>query len=192
MNTDRNSSQNQKIKGAFVAREILAPATQLVECILNNADNITDPPFTFDDIENFYSYNVDYKYHGETINFEGSDNEKELLIDSLRDEIENSEISLSNEEISETTHEQNETSLNEAIETIENAESEAQEIFEWWAVTNWLMEKLKEKGQPVIDAYPCLWGRTTTGQAILLDGVISDICADLEILEGQKNEWTNV
>ena len=34
-----------------------------------------------------------------------------------------------------------------------------------------------------------VWGRATTGQAILLDGVISEICSDMEILEGQANEW---
>ena len=68
-------------------------------------------------------------------------------------------------------------------------EQEPQEIFEWWIVTEFLYNKLKEKGEPVLEwGNNYYWGRTTTGQAILLDGVISDICSDMEILEGQKND----
>jgi len=63
------------------------------------------------------------------------------------------------------------------------------EVFEWWAVSKWFLEKLREKKEVVIDTYPPIWGRTTTGQAILLDSVISEICADMEILEGQANSW---
>jgi hypothetical protein len=50
-----------------------------------------------------------------------------------------------------------------------------QEVYEWWAVSPWLFEELRKRGEPVIDTFPHLWGRTTTGQAIALDGVISDI-----------------
>ncbi len=65
-----------------------------------------------------------------------------------------------------------------------------QEIFEWWIVSDYLHSKLKEKGQPVIEwGNNCYWGRCCTGQAILLDGIISDICEEMEILEGQPNEW---
>ena len=35
-----------------------------------------------------------------------------------------------------------------------------------------------------------VWGRCTTGQAILLDGVITRICADMGILEGQEYAWS--
>jgi len=66
----------------------------------------------------------------------------------------------------------------------------AQEVFEHWIVTGWLYEKLKEKGEPVVEWHNLyIWGRTCTGQAIMLDGVISGICSDLEILEGQQNSW---
>ena len=49
------------------------------------------------------------------------------------------------------------------------------EIYEYWAVSSWLAEKLKERGEIVIDSYPDIWGRQTTGQAIKLDGVIRSI-----------------
>ena len=72
----------------------------------------------------------------------------------------------------------------------EEPEYDYHEIYEWWIVTDWLFQKLKEEGQPVLELLGLnLWGRCTTGQAILLDGVITRICSTLEILEGQAHEW---
>jgi hypothetical protein len=74
--------------------------------------------------------------------------------------------------------------------TEELPETEAQEIFEWWIVTEWLYRQLKGKGEPVLEwGNNYYWGRCTTGQAILLDGVISSICWGMEILDGQANSW---
>lgn len=72
---------------------------------------------------------------------------------------------------------------NKILET--EPESEPVDIFEWWIVTEYLYNKLKEKGECVLEWEDCyIWGRTTTGQAIHLDGVISEICKEMEILEG--------
>lgn len=69
-------------------------------------------------------------------------------------------------------------------------ESQPQEIFEWWIVTEFLYRKLKEKGEPVLEwGNNCYWGRCTTGQSIMLDYVIGRICEDMEILDGQKYSW---
>lgn len=69
-------------------------------------------------------------------------------------------------------------------------QNEPQEIYEYWLVSEYLGNKLKAKGEPVLEwGLHLIWGRTTTGQAILLDGVISEICEDMEILEGQKYSW---
>jgi len=69
-------------------------------------------------------------------------------------------------------------------------ESEPQEIYEWWFVTSMLYEDLRGRGEPVIDSdYGYLWGRTCTGQAILLDNVIGSIAEDMGILDGQKYSW---
>ena len=67
-------------------------------------------------------------------------------------------------------------------------DSELQEVYEWWICSGWLIDKLKAKGEPVLES-ECIWGRCTTGQGILLDEVISEICEDMGILEGQENEW---
>ena len=70
-------------------------------------------------------------------------------------------------------------------------EQEAQEIYEWWFVTEWLYEQLQAHGEAVINCgYGYLWGRGATGQAILLDSVMGEIAEDLEILAGQRNDWS--
>lgn len=64
------------------------------------------------------------------------------------------------------------------------------EIFEWWAVSNWLGEKLKEQNQVVIESYgKSYWGRQTTGQSISLDSCMANIALGMEILEGQSHQW---
>lgn len=52
----------------------------------------------------------------------------------------------------------------------------AQDIFEWWIVSNWLANKLKGQGEPILENdFGTWWGRTCTGQAIYMDEVINDI-----------------
>lgn len=54
-----------------------------------------------------------------------------------------------------------------------------EEIFEWWLVTRWLAERLKEHGEVVIDAFDChWWGRQSSGQAVYMDSVIQEIAGE--------------
>lgn len=56
-------------------------------------------------------------------------------------------------------------------------EGEPVDIFEYWSVSQWLAEQLKDRNEPVVTdfyGFP-VWGRTTTGQAIKMDHVIRDI-----------------
>ena len=81
--------------------------------------------------------------------------------------------------------------LNDEIQELEYEQERPQEVFEWWRVTSYLYEKLGNKGEVVLEGpNGYYWGRCCTGQAILLDGVISQICADNEILEGQEYDWS--
>ena len=53
---------------------------------------------------------------------------------------------------------------------------ENSEIMEWWLVTPYMAELLKEKGEVILSDYDCYWwGRTTSGQALYMDGVIQEI-----------------
>jgi len=72
-----------------------------------------------------------------------------------------------------------------------NLEYDYADIFEYWIVTNWLGEKLKKHGESVAEFLGfTIWGRQTSGQAILLDDVISRIAYDMGILEGQERDWS--
>ena len=125
-----NSNTNQSIKAKFIQQHVYANVNSLVEYIMQAQLYTTEvePPFTHEDIENFY------------------------------------------------------------VEDEETGESEMQEVFQWFIVSEYLANKLSEKGEPIIRDEN-IWGRGTCGQAILLDYVITEICAEMEILQGQKNSW---
>lgn len=63
---------------------------------------------------------------------------------------------------------------------IENSE-ELDEVYEWWLVTPYMAELLKENGEVIFADYDCYWwGRTTTGQALYMDWVIQEIAKQTE------------
>lgn len=174
---DFNSSKNQEIKGNFVSKEIYCNVNSMVDYILSKSFEDNNTPFTYDDILNYYEYP---EFYGKYAQFEGGNE------DDRQTEIARLQILIDDIDSDDITEDQ--TEINNDIESLENLESEPSEIYEWYKVSSWLCEKLKEQGQCVIEDEN-LWGRCTTGQAILLDGVISRICSNLEILEGQKNQW---
>lgn len=55
------------------------------------------------------------------------------------------------------------------------------EVYEHWAISQWLAEKLQAQGERVDTDFAGLnvWARTTTGQAIGMDGCIQRIYADM-------------
>lgn len=175
---DRNSPTNQDIKRKLVSREVLCLFSYPMEaCLAAGMDGAADMP-THEEIENLYTYP---EYSGAYASFDGGTGEqRQEELDRLEELF--------------REYEEKDTETSEAIraemDELENLDPEPQEIFEWWIVTYWLFEKLKERGEPVIEWQNLsIWGRTTTGQAILLDSVISDIAEEMEILEGQVNSW---
>ncbi|MES2395876.1 MAG: hypothetical protein V4549_07730 [Bacteroidota bacterium] len=172
-----NSIVNQNIKSQFVQKHVYLNVNSMVEYILRAGFEDRNAPFTIDDIENYYSYP---EYRAEFADFEGGTRQE------LDNEIEDLKaLKFNHEEDNDT---ETAESIQEEIEKLENLESEAQEVFEWYAVSSFLAEKLSQKGECIIDS-DNIWGRTTTGQAVLLDYVITKICAEMEILEGQSNSW---
>ena len=62
-----------------------------------------------------------------------------------------------------------------------NDHAEPVEILEWWAVNDWLAEKLNAINEPVLsNAYGHWWGRTCSGQAMIMDGTLQQIAAAIE------------
>lgn len=64
----------------------------------------------------------------------------------------------------------------------DDARSELQlvEVLEYWAVDEWLANKLRDRGEAVseLGGYN-IWGRQTSGQAIAIDYVIESIAKDI-------------
>ena len=57
---------------------------------------------------------------------------------------------------------------------------EENEVIEWWLVTPFLAEQLKEEDEIVVEEMDCYWwGRTMSGQAIYMDTVMVNICQSL-------------
>ena len=58
----------------------------------------------------------------------------------------------------------------------EHSQENPREVYEWWRVSSWLCARLRDIGECVIDNdYGCWWGRCTTGQAYIMDGVLQRV-----------------
>jgi len=162
---DYNSRVNQDIKGKFVSREVYTCFSYEMEAVLRASQeqvNSDYPLPTYDDINNVFEYIC--PECGCTMEEITEENEGAYKCTSCNCEVDSTQA--------------------------QDLESQPQEIFEWWIVSEHLYNKLKEKGCPVLEwGNNYYWGRCTTGQAILLDSIISEICNDMEILDEQKYSW---
>jgi len=74
-------------------------------------------------------------------------------------------------------------SYDDFVNLYDEETEEYQEVYEYWIVSEWLAERLKQAGEPVIKSdFGTWWGRTSTGQSIILDSVIEKIYRDLQSL----------
>ena len=160
---DFNSNKNQTIKGKFVEREVYVLANSMTEYILSKSWEDSEAPFSWDDVTNAYE-----KICSECGGVE--DFEKY-------------------ETKSGATKFKCSCGKRFTEEEYDELDTQPAEIFQWFIVSDFLADKLIEQGQCVIKE-ESIWGRTCCGQAILLDYVISKICYEMGILEGQKYDWS--
>jgi len=156
---DYDSVTNQEIKSKFVQREVLACFSFEMEAVLkassNGASDKEYPLPMYEEIENLYEYKC--PECGEVFNPDDNCSEREKDAQSV--------FTCPN--------------CGKVYESQDDLENEPQEIFEWWIVSTYLYRKLKDKGEPVLEwGNNNYWGRTCSGQAIMLDGVISEICEE--------------
>lgn len=187
---DGDSINNQKIKQKFVAREVYCNVNSLVEYCLKQGFEDPDSPVNLDDIENYYTVNWENVLY--TILQDWDERQTDLIAYANDPDTFNRRVKTSGDfEVFFNSLDEDER--RELCEQFDIAcETEPAEIFEWWAVSDFLYENLKKKGCTVVDTGSCkVWGRQTTGQAIILDYVITEICAEMGILDGQANSWAN-
>ena len=91
------------------------------------------------------------------------------------DDIEN--LYMSDEEIIQEYAEYCRPMTNEeVIDHIRDNGEDMNEIYEWYLVSDWFLDRLREINEPVIDNdYGEYWGRCCTGQAICLDHNIQEL-----------------
>ena len=72
--------------------------------------------------------------------------------------------------------------VNESLwNTIANTE-EYDEVLEWWLVTPFMADMLKNNGEVILAAYDCYWwGRQTSGQGLSMDYVIQKIAEEMSV-----------
>lgn len=160
-----NSQINQNIKQEFVSKHVYVNVGVLVE-------------------DSFKLYN-----HDHTEGIDQLDFCEWYGIDMWGDQITEQDANERIEEL-QSKDELTDEEENELEHLLATDFDQLDEPYEYWAVSSFLALKLREQGHQVVDyGYLNIWGRPTTGQAILLDGVISNICRDMEILDGQENSW---
>ena len=177
-----NSSKNQRIKERFVGQHIIYNVSYMISELVKNAE-ISEEENLYDLMsQEDWETPVDYYIENNmtitecmqwiqmdsAIGLPYTGNAKKQLVRYLEDEEKYQEFAESYD-----------------------IDPEQVEAYEHWIVSSYLKDKLAEKGKMTGDVLGLdIWGRTTTGQAILLDLVISEICSDMNILEGQSNEWS--
>lgn len=187
---DYNSVVNQEIKYRFIQREVYCCFSYEMDSILNASGETKLP--VYDDFENLFYFNKDgvidkiiEEWERKDEKFKNYANDSNTFNKRVKNKSDFEVFlnGLSDEELENL-------SLEFDID-IDDEKNQYHEIFEYWIVSEFLYKKLKEKGQPVLEwGNNYYWGRCTTGQAILLDDVISSICSDMEILENQKYSWS--
>jgi len=67
-------------------------------------------------------------------------------------------------------------STDEEIQELRDNGSDINEVYEHWLVSDWLLDKLREQEEPILEYdYETWWGRTCSGQAIKLDHNIQEL-----------------
>lgn len=194
-NIDYDSPINQKIKGKLVSREVYA-------CISDMADHLFDYDgekyASFDEFSNMWLRRC--PECGEVDCYE------EIDLDEI--DIEHAEDGFLCP-ICGCAHEDEEdarlccwqpSNTNPVVKCTcghicyeDDMDEEPVEIYEYWIVSPWFGERLRNHGCVVLERWGgWIWGRQATGQAILLDNVVSEIAEEMKILDGQPYSWAKM
>jgi hypothetical protein len=147
----------------FVRREVYANVGEMVEYILEADD--PRAPFHWEDITNMYPDPDNWEV--EELEAWIVDNHSQADLDNML------EMNLDAGDPEEGVEPDN---YMYDLRYFIRDNAEAAEVYEWWLVSNWLAEKLSERGEVIIE--PNIWGRQAAGQAVYMDGIMQDIAME--------------
>jgi hypothetical protein len=175
-----HSGKNWRILEKLVAREVVQCVSGLVSHFAQNEGALEGSEYSYDDVLDLCTNRPDHSGRIEEIEQEIEELEADLEdADEATDTLDNGRTRAKIEK------------LTEEKEDLEGEQDEPNEVYEHWIVSDWFAGKLKERGETTGELFNLtIWGRCTTGQAISIDHVISEIAAEMQILEGQAREWT--
>lgn len=163
------TSTEERILRQLVDREVIHIASSLIEHLRANPGEYEDELFQLSERHCDHTTRID---------------ELDNLIDELETLIDTSEP----EEA--VAYQSSIDELQRERDQLEE-DSEPQECLEFWIVSSWFGDKLREHGETVADVLDfTIWGRCTSGQSITADEVIRSIASEMEILPGQCHEWS--
>ena len=164
---DACSVENQKILSTLVEREVVQRASVMVSALdkIEGLDPETEQAII--DLGSRYVDNTE-------------------AIEELEDERDFRELFDFT-----TTDEDEYEQLGCKIKELEDEQDNPSEVLEHWIVSESLGLKLGQRGEIVRKFFDfTIWGRTTSGQSISIDSVIVEIALEMEILTGQKYDWS--
>lgn len=197
------STANERILKLFTEREVLAEVTSMVEYIFDTGTVDNCPPFNADDVEmkteiccpdcgaeeeNLVRHLVEADEVEPIFDPSGLADEQFLcpICMAPHPVMEDAKQCCAGLEVYKCAECERIISVDEYDEM---AEVDTGHIFNWYMITPWLLDKLIEYGEPVI-SNPPIWGRRKVTKDPWNDPVIEAICGELEILEGQKHDWS--
>lgn len=178
--TGEEATAAHNVCGKLVRQEVVWNVNELVQFLLS--DRSDHGEFDYDDLCSL-TQSVDWETTVDNMIRDWDDDERrEMLADAGIDTLEEDLAAQCRRVAMEDVF---------WVQDKYNPEPEYVDALEYWAVTKWFAEKLAENGESVMmDLLGFhVWGRTCSGQAIALDGVVRQIASDMEILPGQKYSW---
>jgi hypothetical protein len=184
-----HSAENQRILEKFVSRNVERNVSMLVEHFLRNPEALNGSDYDWEELVDL-SKCIDWEEAAmDALDGFTADDCREWF-DDYEDDLEDADAKTMREIIFQ--HLKDDEDLQDFVEkNVDDLADYEMEVLEYWIVDERFREKLAEKGEATMEEFfgMPLWGRTTSGQAILLDGVIAEIAVDIGILVGQENEW---
>ena len=165
------SSENQRIRSKLVEREVVQCVSMLVYHFCQHQEALTGSEYSYDDLLEICQQQ----------DWENSVREHDGFVSAGPGEI----------IVKPAGVEQEFDTWQEAAEALGIDDPQTNEAYEHWVVSDWFAARLKERGEMTGELFGLtIWGRCTTGQGIAMDSVIGSIAAEMQILEGQKNDWS--